>query len=264
VKKIMADTTSKVYSAVYPSLANKVVFVTGGGSGIGAGLVRRFAAQGSKVCFVDIDKNASELLVSEVSKSALYPPLFFNVDIRDIPALRSSIDHIAEKVGDISVLLNNAANDTRHAIEDVTVEFWDDRMAINQRPQFFAAQAVVPQMKRLGGGSIINFGSVSSRIGSNFPAYMTAKAGAHGLTKGLARDLGKFNIRANTLLPGWVMTERQLRLHVTPEGEARIDALQAIKTRIMPDDIAAMALFLASDDSRLCTSQEFIVDGGWI
>ncbi|WP_329608203.1 SDR family oxidoreductase [Mesorhizobium muleiense] len=251
------------HSACYPSLKGKVIFITGGGSGIGAALVQRFSWQGAKVAFVDIEKALSEAVVTSLSEH-VHPPVFIECDIRDIAALQMAIERVGRDLGEVSVLVNNAANDTRHKIEDVTVEYWDNRMAINQRPMFFAAQAVIPQMKRLGGGSIINFGSVSTRIGSNFPAYMTAKAGAHGLTKGLARDLGPFNIRVNTLVPGWVMTERQRREHLTPEGEARIDALQAIPTRIQPDDIAAMALFLAADDSALCTSQEFIVDGGWI
>jgi NAD(P)-dependent dehydrogenase (short-subunit alcohol dehydrogenase family) len=260
----MQSVSSRQYSASYPSLNGKTVFITGGGSGIGAVLVRRFSEQGAKVAFVDIQKAASEALVGSLTGHAAHPPLFLHCDIRDIPALQMTIERTARDLGDISVLINNAADDTRHKIEDVTLEYWDDRMAINQRPMFFTAQAVIPQMKRLGGGSIINFGSVSTRIGSNFPAYMTAKAGAHGLTKGLARDLGRFSIRVNTLVPGWVMTERQIREHLTPDGDARIDALQSITTRIQPDDIAAMALFLAADDSAMCTSQEFIVDGGWI
>jgi NAD(P)-dependent dehydrogenase (short-subunit alcohol dehydrogenase family) len=260
----MSQANTASYSASYPSLRDKVVFITGGGSGIGATLVRRFSEQGAKVAFVDIDANSSSALVRRLEAEVASPPRFFECDLRNVAKLQSILKTVESDLGQVSVLLNNAANDTRHAIEDVTVEYWDDRMAINQRPMFFAAQAVIPGMKALGGGSIVNFGSVSTRIGSNFPAYMTAKAGAHGLTKGLARDLGKFNIRVNTLLPGWVMTDRQIHEHLTPEGEARIDALQAIKTRLQPDDIAAMALFLGADDSRLCTSQEFIVDGGWI
>lgn len=187
----MQTIRSRRHSACYPSLKGKVIFITGGGSGIGAALVQRFSWQGAKVAFVDIEKALSEAVVTSLSEH-VHPPVFIECDIRDIAALQMAIERVGRDLGEVSVLVNNAANDTRHKIEDVTVEYWDNRMAINQRPMFFAAQAVIPQMQRLGGGSIINFGSVSTRIGSNFPAYMTAKAGAHGLTKGLARDTRSF------------------------------------------------------------------------
>jgi len=160
--------------------------------------------------------------------------------------------------------VNNAARDDRHAIESVTVEYWDERVAVNLRHQFFATQAVIDQMKRLGGGSIINFGSISWMTASGgMPAYTTSKAAVHGLTRGFARDLGPYNIRANTITPGWVMTERQLALWVTPESEARMDQAQCLRGRLKPEDLANMVLFLASDDARMITSQNFVVDAGW-
>ncbi|SHO61138.1 NAD(P)-dependent dehydrogenase, short-chain alcohol dehydrogenase family [Pseudoxanthobacter soli DSM 19599] len=251
--------------ATYSDLAGKTVFITGGGSGIGAALTEAFVLQGSKVAFVDIAEEPSRALVERLERETGRAPLFMPCDIRDVAALQAAIARAGEELGDIGVLLNNAANDQRHKPEDVTVEYWDDRMAINIRPMFFAIQAVVPQMKRLGGGSIVNFGSVSWMIPQGgMPAYTTAKSAVQGLTRGLARDYGPFRIRLNMLVPGWVMTERQLTLWVTPEGEAEIDRNQCIKDRVMPEDIADMALFLGSDASSKCTSQEFIVDGGWI
>lgn len=246
--------------ASYPDLAGRSVFITGGGSGIGAALTEAFARQGSKVTFVDIAREASEALVAGLPGN----PLFIPCDIRDIAALRAAVEQARAAHGDITVLLNNAANDQRHRTEDVTPEFWDDRIAINQRPLFFAAQAVLPQMQRAGGGSIVNFGSVSWKLRQGgMAAYTMAKASVQGLTRSLARDYGKENIRANTLVPGWVMTERQLSHWVTPEAEKEIDAGQALAGRVRPQDIAEMALFLASDASRMCSAQEFVVDGGW-
>ncbi|WP_207458738.1 SDR family oxidoreductase [Azospirillum sp. SYSU D00513] len=250
--------------ARYPSLRDRVTFITGGGSGIGAELTRSFAAQGARVAFVDIAETESRALCDRVKEETGQAPLFIPCDLRDIPALQAAIEQVRGQLGDVSVLLNNAANDQRHAVEEVTVEYWDERMAINQRPMFFAAQSIAPHMKRFGRGSIVNFGSISWKIGQGgMPAYTMAKASVHGLTRGLARDLGPFGIRVNTLLPGWVMTQRQLDLWVTPESAKQIDASQCIKDRVMPHHIAAMALFLAADDSAACTAQEFTVDGGW-
>ena len=251
-------------TALYPDLAGRSVFITGGGSGIGAALTAGFTAQGSRVAFVDIAEEASQALVAQLSPGATHAPLFIRCDIRDIAALRAAIEHARAAHGDITVLLNNAANDQRHKTEDVTPEFWDDRVAINQRPMFFAAQAVLPQMQRAGGGSIVNFGSVSWKLRQGgMAAYTMAKASVQGLTRSLARDYGKQHIRANTLVPGWVMTERQLTHWVTPEAEKEIDAGQALAGRVMPAHIADMALFLASDASAMCSAQEFVVDGGW-
>ncbi|KAA2214180.1 SDR family NAD(P)-dependent oxidoreductase [Teichococcus oryzae] len=252
-------------NAIYPDLAGRSIFITGGGSGIGAALTRAFAAQGSKVAFVDIAREESEALAESIAaEGARHKPLFLFCDLRDIEALRDSVRRAAEAHGDITVLLNNAAHDERHAVERVTVEYWDDRIAVNMRPVFFAAQAVIPMMQRAGGGSIINFGSVSWKLRQGgMPAYTMAKASMQGLTRGLARDFGKQNIRVNTLVPGWVMTERQLKLWVTPEAEREIDAGQALAGRVRPQHIADMALFLASGASSMCSAQEFVVDGGW-
>ena len=249
--------------AIYPSLENKVVFVTGGGSGIGAATVTGFVRQKARVGFVDIDEPASTRLVRDLE--GMGPsPRFLRCDVRDIDALRAAIGTVQAELGDIGVLVNNAARDDRHAIESVTVEYWDERVAVNLRHQFFATQAVIEQMKRLGGGSIINFGSISWMMASGgMPAYTTSKAAVHGLTRGFARDLGPYNIRANTITPGWVMTERQLALWVTPESEARIDQAQCLRERLKPEHLANMVLFLASDDARMITSQNFVVDAGW-
>jgi len=250
--------------ANYPSLRDRIVFITGGGSGIGAAIVEQFVEQGSRVAFVDIDQKASHALCDRLKNTNRRSPLFIPCDVRDIDALRSAIARAQESLGDISVLVNNAARDDRHRLEEVTVEYWDERVAVNLRHQFFAIQAVAEQMKRLGGGSIINFGSISwmTRSGG-MPAYTTSKAAISGLTRGLARDLGPFNIRVNTVVPGWVMTERQRSLWLTPDGERQMDENQCLPGRLLPEDLARMVLFLAADDSRLCTAQNFIVDAGW-
>ena len=250
-------------SAIYPSLEGKVVFVTGGGSGIGAAIVTGFVRQKALVGFVDIDEPASTRLLRDLEGTGP-PPRFIRCDVRDIDALRTAIGTVQAELGDIGVLVNNAARDDRHAIESVTVEYWDERVAVNLRHQFFATQAVIDQMKRRGGGSIINFGSISWMTASGgMPAYTTSKAAVHGLTRGFARDLGPYNIRANTITPGWVMTERQLALWVTPESEVQMDQAQCLRGRLKPEDIANMVLFLASDDARMITSQNFVVDAGW-
>lgn len=250
--------------AIYPSLQDKVVFVSGGGSGIGAAIVEGFVRQGARVGFVDVDETASEALVRKLKGAAAPAPLFLSCDVRDTDKLRAAIKAVQSAFGDIGVLVNNAARDDRHPIEDVTVEYWDERVAVNLRHQFFASQAVVEQMKRLGGGSIINFGSISWMTATGgMPAYTTSKAAVHGLTRGLARDLGPFNIRANTVSPGWVMTERQKKLWLSAEGERQIDQMQCLKGRLQPEDLANIVLFLASDDARMTTSQNFVVDAGW-
>lgn len=250
----------------YPSLKDRVVFITGGGSGIGATLVEAFASQGSLVAFVDILEDESKALATRINQSFDTPRVhFFPCNLVNIADLKSVIERVASELGNISVLINNAASDTRHDFREVTPEYWDERMHINLRPQFFAAQAVYPQMKALGGGSIINFGSMSWHEGQgNMPGYTTAKSAVLGLTRGLARDMGEDKIRVNTLTPGWVMTERQLSLWVTQETKKDIDKNQCLKTPLMPHSIASMALFLASDDSSMCTAQDFIVDAGWI
>ena len=251
--------------AIYPSLAGRTVFITGGGSGIGAAITAGFAGQKSKVAFVDIDEAASRALLERVERESGNKPLFIPTDIRDIKALQAAIEQIRTELGDIAVVVNNAANDQRHAVEEVTVDYWDERMAVNLRPMFFTAQAVLPHMKRLGGGSIINFGSISWMVPQGgFPAYATAKAAVHGLTRTLARDFGPFNIRVNCVVPGWVMTERQLRLWLTPQADQERAKAQCLPARVEPEDLADMVLFLASDAASKCTAQDFTVDGGWV
>lgn len=251
--------------AKYPSLVGRSVFITGGGSGIGESLVRHFSIQGAAVAFVDIAEEASQQLCDDIESQGHKRPLFIACDLRDIDALKQAVTQAGEINGAIQVLCNNAGSDDRHQTEDVTVAYWDDRMAVNLRHQFFAAQAVRPMMKAQGGGSIINFGSITWMVGDpDCPAYVTAKAAVYGMTRALARELGPEHIRVNCLVPGWVMTERQMRLWLTPEGERQIEERQCLPDRLQPSDIARMALFLSSDDSRMCTSQQFIVDGGWI
>lgn len=251
--------------ATYPSLKDRVVFVTGGGSGIGESIVTHFCAQGARVTFVDIAEKPSRDLVARIAGVGHAAPDFIPCDLRNVAALRDAIGRTAAKHGPIRVLVNNAGNDDRHRTEDVTPEYWDERMAVNVRHQFFAAQAVRPQMRDAGGGSIINFGSITWMVGDgDCPGYVTSKAAITGMTRALAREFGPERIRVNCLLPGWVMTERQVKLWLNPEGERQIDDRQCLKDRLYPPDIARMALFLAADDSRMCSSQNFIVDGGWV
>ena len=247
--------------ARYPSLANRVVLVTGGGSGIGAAIVRGFVEQGSKVGFLDIDEPASLKLAAELGAAVA----FERCDLRDIAWVRRSIVALRERLGRITVLVNNAAHDERHPMDQVTPEYWDDRMAVNLRHQFFCAQAVYKDMQAAGGGAIVNLGSVSWVIGQGgMPGYTTAKSAVQGLTRSLARDLGPSNIRVNSVLPGWIMTERQVKLWLTPEGEEELMRRQCLKRKLQPDEIARVVLFLSSDDASACTNQSYIVDGGWV
>jgi NAD(P)-dependent dehydrogenase (short-subunit alcohol dehydrogenase family) len=251
--------------ATYPSLKDRSVFVTGGGSGIGASLVAHFAAQKTKVAFVDIALEPSRNLVADIAAKGDPKPLFIECDLRDIEALRASIRQAAEAHGPITILVNNAAHDERHRFDTVTPEYWDDRMAVNLRHQFFAAQAVQPMMQAAGGGSIVNFGSVSWMIGQGgMPGYTAAKSAIMGLTRGLARDFGPDNIRVNSIAPGWIMTERQISLWLDEEGERELMRRQCLKRKLYPDDIARVVLFLAADDSGAMTNQTYVVDGGWV
>ena len=251
--------------AKFGSLRGKRVFITGGGSGIGEALVTAFAEQGALVAFVDIAKDASEALAERIGAAGHTAPLFRNCDITDIGALQSTIAELADKLGDFDVLVNNAANDQRHDAENVTLEYWNERIAINQRPMFFTCQSVLAGMKRQGGGSIINVSSISWHAkGAGYPVYATTKAAVVGLTRSLARDLGPHGIRVNTVTPGWVMTQRQVDLWVDDAAEAEIKRMQCLPGKLMPAHIASMILFLAADDSAMCTSQEFIVDAGWV
>jgi D-xylose 1-dehydrogenase len=253
------------YTTRYPSLADRTVLVTGGATGIGAALVERFVDQDAKVGFIDIDAAAGQALAARLAGSAHHAPLFVAADLTDIAALERAIDGVRQAFGAIGVLLNNAANDTRHAIDATTPENWDAGIAVNLKHQFFAARNVARDMQAAGGGSIVNFGSVSWMLKqAGMPVYTTAKAAVHGLTRSLAREWGPFNIRVNTLVPGWVMTERQQRLWADEAAQRQILGAQCIKRALQPADIAAMALFLAADDSAMCTGQDFIVDGGWV
>jgi NAD(P)-dependent dehydrogenase (short-subunit alcohol dehydrogenase family) len=236
------------------------VFITGGATGIGASLVTHFAAQGARVGFIDIDDAAADALVASLSGNVSYA----HCDVRDIGALRAAIAAFEAPSGHVDVLVNNAARDDRHAAGEVDVDYWDDRMQINLRPHFFAAQAVRAGMARAGGGSIINFGSIVVQMAAgNMAAYVTAKAGIYGLTRALARDFGKDRIRVNCLVPGWVITERQKALYWDENSARSIAEHQCIPDQLEPADLARMALFLAADDSRHCTAQSFIIDGGW-
>jgi NAD(P)-dependent dehydrogenase (short-subunit alcohol dehydrogenase family) len=259
---MMSDTG--IY-ATYPSLKDRSVFITGGGSGIGASLVRHFAAQGSKVGFVDIAVEPSRKLTEAIAAGGDPKPLFIECDLRNIEALRRAIAKVAQAHGPITVLVNNAAHDERHRFDTVTPEYWDERLAVNLKHQFFAAQAIYPMMKAAGGGSIVNFGSVSWMVGQGgMPGYTAAKAAVVGLTRGLARDFGPDNIRVNSIAPGWIMTERQVSLWLTPEGEAELMQRQCLKRKLYPDDMARIVLFLAADDSSAMTNQTYVADGGWV
>jgi NAD(P)-dependent dehydrogenase (short-subunit alcohol dehydrogenase family) len=240
------------------------VFVTGGATGIGAEFVVQFAAQGARVGFVDVQDMVGTDLAAQVKRGTGAEPWFRACDVSDTAALRSAITACAADLGPVDVLVNNAATDERRPVEQVTEDFWDTMMTVNLRPFFFAAQAVAPGMRQRGRGSIINLGSITWRAGfANVSAYSTAKAGIEGLTRSQARDLGPHGIRVNCLIPGWTMTQRQLSDWLTPEAEREIDRAQCLPGRVQPADVARLALWLAADDSRMCTSQTWVVDGGW-
>ena len=248
--------------AIYPSLAGRKVIVSGGASGIGEGIVDAFVRQGAAVTFVDILADESAAVVDRHFDAAI-PPRFVRCDVTDCDEYARKIDDIVAAMGGCDILVNNAANDDRHAVTDVTSAYWDERMALNLKHQFFAAKAVVPAMREAGGGSIVNMGSISWHLGlPDLTIYQTAKAAIEGLTRSLARELGRDNIRVNTVIPGNVQTPRQMKWY-TPEGEAGIVAAQCLDGRIQPEDVAALILFLASDDARFCTSHNYWIDGGW-
>lgn len=243
--------------AVYPSLKGKRVLVTGGGSGIGAGIVEGFAAQGCDVTFIDINGSDSDDLARRTGTR------FVRVDLTDIAATKGVIAKLIDEGGPVDVLINNAANDDRHNVDDVTEDYWNDRLGVNLKHQFFCAQAVAPGMRTKGGGVIINLGSISWHLAlPGLVLYETCKAAIEGLTRSLARELGGDNIRVSCIVPGNVQTPRQLKWY-TPEGEAEIVKAQCLPGRLVPEDIAAFALFLASDDARLVTGHEYFVDAGW-
>jgi NAD(P)-dependent dehydrogenase (short-subunit alcohol dehydrogenase family) len=251
--------------ACYPSLRGRSVLVTGGASGIGAAIVEQFALQGSTVAFCDLAVKEADRLIEGLRDRNVSAPHFWRCDVRDIAALRATFSEIEASLGPIHVLVNNAANDDRHHAAGVTPEYWDDRMAVNLRHHFFAMQAVAQGMRAAGGGSIINMGSIAWMIPSTgLPAYVTAKAAIVGLTRAMAHELGEANIRVNCVLPGAVLTERQRRLWWTPEYEKEIMGCQALKRNVMPDDVARLVLFLASEDSASITNQSYVIDAGWV
>ncbi|MCR9158961.1 MAG: SDR family oxidoreductase [Rhodobacteraceae bacterium] len=247
--------------ARYPSLSGKTVFITGGASGIGAEIVKAFAAQGAKVGFVDLDADGAQALTDAIEGTVAWE----QADLRDIPALQAAFAKLKAKLGPAQVLVNNAARDDRHDWREVTPEYWDERQNTNLRHMFFAIQAVAPGMIEAGGGSIINMGSNSWwEAGGNMPAYTTAKAAVHGLTRTMARDLGGHRIRVNTVVPGWIMTERQKELWATPEALEKHRDRQCLPDLIEPVYLARMVLFLASDDAAMCTANNYMVEAGSI
>lgn len=245
----------------FHDLKGASVFITGGGAGIGAALTEGFIEQGAKVAFVQ--RSDATGFVTEMQQKYGVAPLFIQCDISDVAALQAALEQAASAHGDISVLVNNAANDARHSLQEYTPQDWDNAMAVNLRPHFFSAQAVAPGMKALGGGSIINFSSISYMMGNaGYPGYVASKAAITGLTRGLARELGPDGIRVNTLLPGWVLTQKQLDMWATPDGLAAHLERQCLKEHLVPQDIVDATLFLASRASRMMTSQAMVVDGG--
>jgi len=246
--------------ATYPSLRGKTVFITGGASGIGFELVRGFAAQGANVGFVDLHESNSQAL-SDTAVNITYEIC----DLTNIEALQEALTKLASRLGPATVLVNNAANDDRHNWQDVTPAYWDERLQTNLRHQFFAIQCVAPGMIAAGGGSIINMGSNSwHETGGGFPAYATSKAAVHGLTRTMARDLGQYRIRVNTVVPGWIMTDRQKDLWGTPEALESQRQRQCLPDLIEPIYVARMVIFLASDDALMCSANNYMVEGGSI
>jgi len=251
------------YGAVYPSLKGRTVLVTGGGSGIGEAVVRHFAAQGARVGFIDVKEAESKALAAALRRKR-QKVQFAAADLTDIAALQGAVASLRKALGPITILVNNAAHDERHGLEDVTPEYFDNRIAVNLKHQFFCAQAVVPDMKKAGGGAIINVTSGAWIIGSKgMPIYVAAKAATYGLVRGLARDLGPFNIRVNSIAPGWIMTDRQLKLWWSQKAEDRLMEDQCLKRRLYPDDMARVILFYASDEASSITNQNIIADAGW-
>jgi NAD(P)-dependent dehydrogenase (short-subunit alcohol dehydrogenase family) len=259
LKVLNRDTTN---SAIYPSLEDRRVVITGGGSGIGASLVEAFVQQGAKVAFIDRLQDESRALEAALA-GADAPPRFYHCDLTDLGAIKATFARIASDMGPVEILVNNAGNDDRHRLEDITPEAWDDRINVNLRHHLFCVQAVAEGMKAAGKGSIINFGSISWHLGlADLLVYETAKAGIEGMTRALARELGRDGIRVNCVVPGNVKTPRQDKWY-SPEQEEEIVSSQCLNGRISPADVAALVLFLASDDARMCTGHEYWIDAGW-
>ena len=248
--------------ANYPSLKNKVVLITGGAAGIGESIVKNFLEQGSKVAFLDKNHQLGNVLVGKLNGYD-HKAIFKECDLIDILDLQIKIKEIQNELGPISILVNNAGNDERHNIDDVTPEFWDNRMHVNLRHYFFTTQSIYKDMKELGKGSIINIGSYSWMLAQGgMPGYTTAKSAIMGLTRTLARDLGVYNIRVNCVVPGWIITERQKKLWLTPKIEKETIDKQCIKRLLIPDEVSKTVLFFASDQSSGISAQNYVVDGG--
>jgi NAD(P)-dependent dehydrogenase (short-subunit alcohol dehydrogenase family) len=259
----MAQSSSQY--ARYPSLEGRAVLITGGATGIGESLVTHFARQGSRVAFFDIQDEPAQALVSALAAEGCPAPLYLHCDLTHLSVLKFAIDRVIGSLGTLDVLVNNAANDQRHNIEEVTPDSWDHSIAINLRPHFFAVQAVLPTMRAAGHGSIINMSSISWIIPTTgLPVYSAAKAAVVGLTRTLAHELGPAGIRVNAVLPGAIATERQQRLWYTPEGVQHILDNQALKRQLEPAEVARLVLFLAADDSSAITNQSYVVDAGWV
>jgi len=252
-------------AAVYPSLVDRVVVVTGGASGIGEAIVEAFVRQQARVAFLDIQDAAAESLAARLGAEGLRPPVYCRCDLTDIAALERTVQEIVRKFGSVDVLVNNAGEDTRHSVESVTSESWDRTIAINLKQQFFMVQAVAPAMRAARRGSIINMGSIAWVIPStNVPVYVSAKAAIVGMTRTLAHEFGRDDVRVNCVMPGAIVTERQKRLWFTEEYKAEVLSNQALKRILLPEEVAKLVLFLASDDSSAITSQSYVVDGGWV
>ena len=251
--------------ATYPSLKTRVVLITGGATGIGASVVARFARQGSRVTFLDVQDEAAQQLVDSLASEGCPKPIYIHCDITDLGALKAAVDQVLATHATVDVLVNNAANDQRHSIEEVTPEFWEHTLATNLRPHFFTMQAVLPAMRKAGRGSIINMSSIAWMIPNlNMPIYNTAKAAIVGLTRAFAHECGASNIRVNAVLPGAIATERQRRLWYTPEYLENIRSRQALPHQIEPEEVARLILFLAADDSSAITNQSYVVDAGFV
>jgi NAD(P)-dependent dehydrogenase (short-subunit alcohol dehydrogenase family) len=251
--------------ATYPSLRDRVVVITGGASGIGEAIVEACTAQGARVVFLDVQDQAAEALVRRMETAGFASPAYYRCDLTDIAALEAVMAQVLDRFSTVDVLVNNAGNDARHSIAEVTSEYWDRSMAVNLKHQFFMAQAVIPAMKSAGRGSIINMSSISWVIPSKgLPVYVAAKAAIVGMTRTLAHELGPDNIRVNCVMPGAILTERQKRLWFSEAYKAEILAGQALKRMLLPEEVARLVLFLAADDSSAITNQSYVIDGGWV
>ena len=252
-------------TSIYKSLENKIVIITGGSQGIGKSMVSEFVKQKSKVYFLDIDKEGALKLIDELEKQNLKKPFFYECNITNFKDLTSVIEKIGEENGVIDVLINNAANDQRHKIQDVDEKLWKDRIDINLSHSFFAIKSSIPYLKKSKSASVINFSSINWVIGSKDTiVYQAAKSAVFGLTKGFARELGEYRIRVNAIVPGWIITERQLELWLTPELDKWRSEQQSLPDKVYPDDVAKLALFLGSNDSKMITAQFHKIDGGWM